>query len=296
MTATSGLLIEGLTKTYRNGVHALAGVDLHVQSGMYGLLGPNGAGKSSLMRTLASLQTPDSGRIQLDGVDVLADPDHLRRRLGYLPQQIGAYPGMSARTLLDRFAWLKGRTDRGERRDEVHGLLEKVNLAQVADREVASYSGGMLRRFGIALALVGAPRLLIVDEPTAGLDPAERNRFHHVLAEVAADAIVLLSTHIVEDVENLCRRLAILAAGRIVAEGTPAELIAPYRGRLWHCVVPRGQPLPPHLHAAASPEGSHVIALAQHAPDPRFAPHLPRLEDVYYAALAQAHAGLAEAA
>ena len=296
MTATSGLSIQGLTKTYRNGVHALAGVNLQVQPGMYGLLGPNGAGKSSLMRTLATLQAPDNGRIHLDGVDVLADPDHLRRRLGYLPQQIGAYPGMTAHALLDRFAWLKGRTNSAERRDEVQSLLEKVNLAQVADREVSSYSGGMLRRFGIALALVGAPRLLIVDEPTAGLDPAERNRFHHVLAEVAADAIVLLSTHIVEDVENLCRRLAILASGRIVAEGTPAELIAPYHDRLWRCVVPRGQPLPPHLHATASPEGSRVIALGSVAPDPRFVPHTPRLEDVYYAALAQAQAGVAEAA
>ncbi|MGH8079529.1 MAG: ABC transporter ATP-binding protein [Lysobacter sp.] len=294
MTLENGLLIENLTKTYRNGVHALNGVNLHVPPGMYGLLGPNGAGKSSLMRTLATLQSPDSGSIRLDGVDVLADPDYQRRRLGYLPQQIGAYPGMSARSLLDRFAWLKGRTDSRQRSDEVGVLLEKVNLTQVADRAVATYSGGMLRRFGIALALVGAPRLLIVDEPTAGLDPAERNRFHRVLADVAAESIVLLSTHIVEDVENLCHRLAILAGGRIVAEGTPAQLVEPYQGRLWECVIPRGDALPEHLHIAASPEGSRVIVHAAAAPDARFVAHTPRLEDVYYMALTQA--GLAEAA
>lgn len=293
MVTTSGLVIEGLTKTYHNGVRALNGVDLHVQPGMYGLLGPNGAGKSSLMRTLATLQSPDSGRIALDGVDVLADPDYQRQRLGYLPQQIGAYPGLSARSLLDRFAWLKGRTHNRERQAEVETLLEKVNLSQAADRAVATYSGGMLRRFGIALALVGAPRLLIVDEPTAGLDPAERNRFHRVLADVAAEAIVLLSTHIVEDVENLCHRLAVLAGGRIVAEGTPAELTEPFRGQLWECVIPRGEALPPHLHVAASPEGSRVIVHADTPPDGRFVAHAPRLEDVYYVALAEA--GLVEA-
>ncbi|MGO1068885.1 ABC transporter ATP-binding protein [Lysobacter sp. CA199] len=294
MTHENGLLIEDLTKTYRNGVRALNGVNLHVPPGMYGLLGPNGAGKSSLMRTLATLQSPDGGKIRLDGVDVLADPDYQRRRLGYLPQQIGAYPGMSARSLLDRFAWLKGRTDARQRGEEVGTLLEKVNLTQVADRAVATYSGGMLRRFGIALALVGAPRLLIVDEPTAGLDPAERNRFHRVLADVAAESIVLLSTHIVEDVENLCHRLAILAGGKILVEGTPTELTQPYQGRLWECVIPRGERLPEHLHVAASPEGSRVIVHAPIAPGAGFAPHAPRLEDVYYVALAQA--GLAEAA
>ncbi|MEL6761748.1 MAG: ATP-binding cassette domain-containing protein, partial [Myxococcota bacterium] len=203
----NGLFVSGLTKTYSNGVRALQRVDLEVASGMYGLLGPNGAGKSTLMRTLATLQKPDAGSFALDSVDGLENPSELRRRLGYLPQQIGTYPGVSGRKLLERFAWLKGRVDRRDRQREVDLLLERVNLADAGHRRVATYSGGMLRRFGIALALLGRPRLLIVDEPTAGLDPAERNRFHRVLAEVATDAVVLLSTHIVEDVENLCQRL-----------------------------------------------------------------------------------------
>lgn len=288
MTQSAGLAIHGLAKTYANGVHALGGVDLHVQPGLYGLLGPNGAGKSTLMRTLATLQSPDRGSIHLDGVDVLADPDHLRRRLGYLPQQIGAYPGVSARDLLERFAWLKGRTERRGRRAEVEMLLERVNLGEAAGRAVATYSGGMLRRFGIAMALIGSPRLLIVDEPTAGLDPAERNRFHRVLAEVAAEAVVLLSTHIVEDVENLCGRLAILARGRIVAEGRPAELTAALHGRLWSRVVPRGEPLPDAVHLSAAPSGTLAVVLADAAPGPDYAPHRPRLEDAYHLALTRA--------
>ncbi|MQT45004.1 ATP-binding cassette domain-containing protein, partial [Pseudomonas sp. FSL R10-0765] len=233
MSVDTGLQVRGLRKRYNNGVEALRGVDLEVGPGMYGLLGPNGAGKSSLMRTLATLQQPDAGSIHLDGVDVLEDADHLRRRLGYLPQQLGAYPGVSARDLLDRFAWLKGRTEARERRQEIEGLLAKVNLQEAAHRALATYSGGMLRRFGIAMALVGSPRLLIVDEPTAGLDPAERNRFHRVLADIAAESIVLLSTHIVEDVENLCSRLAVLAGGQIIVEGRPADLLAAEQGRLW---------------------------------------------------------------
>lgn len=288
MSVDSGLQVRGLRKRYNNGVEALRGVDLSVGPGMYGLLGPNGAGKSSLMRTLATLQPADAGSIHLDGVDVLADADHLRQRLGYLPQQLGAYPGVSARDLLDRFAWLKGRTDARQRREEVEGLLSKVNLQDAAHRALATYSGGMLRRFGIAMALVGAPRLLIVDEPTAGLDPAERNRFHRVLADVAAESIVLLSTHIVEDVENLCSRLAVLAAGRIIVEGRPADLLAAEQGRLWQAPFGRGEPLPAALHVAASPQGSRVIVHGERPLDPRFTPHAPRLEDIYYLALAQA--------
>lgn len=288
MSVESGLQVRGLRKRYSNGVEALRGVDLSVGPGMYGLLGPNGAGKSSLMRTLASLQQADAGSIHLDGVDVLADADHLRRRLGYLPQQLGAYPGVSARDLLQRFAWLKGRTHARQRHEEVEGLLAKVNLQEAAHRALATYSGGMLRRFGIAMALVGAPRLLIVDEPTAGLDPAERNRFHRVLADVAAESIVLLSTHIVEDVENLCSRLAVLAGGRIIVEGRPADLLAAEQGRLWQAPFGRRETLPQALHVAASPEGSRVIVHGERPADPRFVPHAPRLEDVYYLALAQA--------
>jgi ABC-type multidrug transport system ATPase subunit len=290
-----GLVVRGLEKTYPGRVRALDGVSLTVGPGLYGLLGPNGAGKSTLMRTLATLQAPDAGSATLDAVDMLRDPDHVRRRLGYLPQQIGAYPGVSGRSLLERFAWLKGRTDRGERGREVAELLERVNLEDAAHRAVATYSGGMLRRFGIALALLGSPRLLIVDEPTAGLDPAERNRFHRILAEVASDAIILLSTHIVEDVENLCQRLSVLDRGRVVVEGTPAELTAGLAGRLWSCTIPRGQALPGEaLHLAATPAGTRAVVVAEVAPSPAYVPHTPRLEDVYHHALARAeHRGAA---
>ncbi len=289
MSNPDGLSVTGLTKTYANGVRALRNVDLRVPSGMYGLLGPNGAGKSTLMRTLATLQTPDAGAFSLDGLDGRRDPDGLRRRLGYLPQQIGTYPGVTGRGLLERFAWLKGRTHARERRREVGQLLEQVNLADVAHRQVNTYSGGMLRRFGIALALLGRPRLLIVDEPTAGLDPAERNRFHRVLADVAADAVVLLSTHIVEDVENLCERLSILADGEIVAEGTPEALRVPLQGRLWTRLVPRHESVPTEvLHVAAAPAGTRVFVEATEHPGEGFEPHSPRLEDVYHHALSRA--------
>ena len=283
---TEGLKVTGLKKTYANGVRALDGVDLEVQPGLYGLLGPNGAGKSTLMRSLATLQLPDSGSITLDSVDVLSDPDQLRRQLGYLPQQIGAYPGVSGRSLMERFAWLKGYIDRKKRVNEVMRLLERVNLSEAAGRAVAEYSGGMLRRFGIALALIGSPRLLIVDEPTAGLDPEERNRFHRVLADVANEAVVLLSTHIVEDVENLCGRLSILTDGQIVATGSPEELIEPLQDRLWSTVIAKGQK-PPNdaLRILAHPNGLRVIMQSDQAPQGDYAAHQPSLEDAYHVAL-----------
>ncbi|MEL6760460.1 MAG: ABC transporter ATP-binding protein [Myxococcota bacterium] len=286
-TVHDGLRVRGLSKTYKNGVQAMQGIDLEVASGMYGLLGPNGAGKSTLMRTLATLQQPDSGHFSFDGTDGLADADGLRATLGYLPQQIGAYPGVSGRSLLDRFAWLKGNTERSTRDAEVAHLLERVNLVEAADRKVSTYSGGMLRRFGIALALLGRPRFLIVDEPTAGLDPAERNRFYEVLADVSTDAVVLLSTHIVEDVETLCERLSILAAGAIIAEGKPAELCAALEGTLWSRIVPRGEALPEgFVHSKAAPTGTRVIMRAETQPGNEWQAHEPRLEDVYHLALA----------
>jgi ABC-type multidrug transport system ATPase subunit len=288
MTSNAGLTVRGLTKTYKNGHRALDGVNLHVAPGLYGLLGPNGAGKSSLMRTLASLQLPDSGEIRLDGVDVLADPQFLRQRLGYLPQHVGAYPGVSAKALLSRFAWLKGRTNKEEREREVDHLLEKVNLRHVSHRTVATYSGGMLRRFGIAMALIGSPRLVIVDEPTAGLDPDERNRFHRVLADVAEGSVVLLSTHIVEDIENLCKRLAILASGRILGEGSPEELITPLVGKLWTRVIPRGEPIPAALNVMAAPGGTRVVVRSDASPGPLFESRPPILEDAYAAVLSDA--------
>ncbi|MEM8958512.1 MAG: ABC transporter ATP-binding protein [Pseudomonadota bacterium] len=277
-----GLKVENLTKSYPGGVRALDRVSLTVARGLYGLLGRNGADKSTLMRTLATLQRPDSGTISFNGIDALADPDRMRRLLGYLPQHFGAFPGFSARELLERFAWLKGMTDGATRHRLAAELLERIKLLEDADRRVVSFSGGMLRRFGIAIALIGSPRFLIVDEPTAGLNPAERNRFHRVLANLAADAVVLLSTHIVEDIENLCPSLVIMDSGRVVAEGTPKDLIAPLRGRLWDRVIPRGEPEPPGaLSLSATPTGTRAVSEAPSAP-PEYAPRTPFLEDVYH--------------
>jgi ABC-type multidrug transport system ATPase subunit len=286
----AGLVVEDLTKTYRNGRRALAGVNLRVENGLYGLLGPNGAGKSTLMRTLATLQPPDRGRITFRGIDVVAEPDRLRATLGYLPQQIGSYPGAKARALLERFAWLKGRTDKRTRKQEVEQLLARVNLSEFGDDPVDTYSGGMLRRFGIALALLGSPRMIIVDEPTAGLDPVERDRFHRMLSEVAAESVVLLSTHIVDDVENLCSRLSIMAAGRVIAEGSPQALTEPLVGKLWSREIARGQPVPSDaLTLTATPRGTRAIVRADHAPD-GYTPHAPRLEHAYYELLARSEA------
>lgn len=290
----SGLRISGLRKTYRGGVQALNGVDLTIESGMYGLLGPNGAGKSTLMRTLATLQSPDEGCMTMDGVDILAEPDRHRQNLGYLPQHIGAYPGISARNLLHRFAWLKGFADATARTYEVDRLLEKVNLVEAAHRKVATYSGGMMRRFGIALALIGSPRLVIVDEPTAGLDPEERNRFHRVLSDVATYAVVLLSTHIVEDIENLCRELAVIQQGKIVVAGSTKDLIAEWTGRLWTKTIPHGEPIPQgSLHLSARPDGTRMVLEGEAKPDDGFEAHRPTLEDVYYLALRNAGQGTA---
>ena len=280
----SELVVTNLSKAYNREVQALDEVDLRVSPGLYGLLGPNGAGKSTLMRTLATLQKPDMGTILFDGVDALKNPDHLRQRLGYLPQQIGAYPGVSGRNLLERFAWLKGMTDKKIRRAHVDELLDRVNLTRDGHREVATYSGGMLRRFGIALAIIGNPRLLIVDEPTAGLDPAERKRFHNVLSDLGEDAVVLLSTHIVEDIENLCTRLSILNNGRIVAEGTPEELKAKLEGNIWSADFARNDALPDNvLHYTVTPQGKNAVVLGDKPEG--FSTHSPRLEDVYHQAL-----------
>ncbi|MGL1958362.1 MAG: ABC transporter ATP-binding protein [Colwellia sp.] len=284
--AKQGLVVSGLTKKYTGGVKALNGIDLSIESGMYGLLGPNGAGKSTLMRTLATLQKPDSGTMIMDGIDILAEPDRHRQILGYLPQQMGAYPGVSAYSLLRRFIWLKGFTSAKDQQIEVARLLEKVNLVDAAHRPVSTYSGGMLRRFGIALALIGSPRLIIVDEPTAGLDPQERNRFHRVLSEVASTSVVLLSTHIVEDIENLCRELAIIKQGRIVANGSTTDLISKWQGQLWRKTIPRGNPIPKNpLHLSACPDGTKVVMTSDTTPGEDFIPHQPTLEDVYYLAL-----------
>jgi ABC-2 type transport system ATP-binding protein len=227
------LKIENLSHTYPNGTRALDSVNLEVPPGMFGLLGPNGAGKSTLMRSVATLQVPTTGSIRFDNIDVLADPEGLRRTLGYLPQDFGVYPRVSAYEMLDHIAVLKGYAARGERRTVVETLLNQVNLWQVRNKALAGFSGGMRQRFGIAQALIGQPRLVIVDEPTAGLDPEESNRFLNLLSEIAESTVVILSTHIVQDVTNVCHRTAMIVGGKDVRVGTPRELIGELRGRIW---------------------------------------------------------------
>lgn len=231
------LHLKSIYKTYKNGIRALNNISLSIPKGMYGLLGPNGAGKSSLMRTIATLQTVDSGCITFDGIDVLNNPNALRHRLGYLPQSFGVYPRISAIDLLDHLASLKGMMKRKERREVVDGLLAQTNLYQHRKMAVHDFSGGMRQRFGIAQALLGDPDLLIVDEPTAGLDPEERNRFHNLLVSLGQDKVIILSTHIVDDVSELCPQMAVLAGGQVLLEGAPADLIEQLNGQIWQKTV-----------------------------------------------------------
>ena len=284
------LHIQHLTHVYANGTRALDDVSLTIPAGMFGLLGPNGAGKSSLMRCLATLQVPSSGQIRFGDIDVLAQPADLRATLGYLPQDFGVYPRVSAQDMLDHLAVLKGVAGRGERRDTVDTLLRQVNLWDVRKKAIAGFSGGMRQRFGIAQALIGNPRLIIVDEPTAGLDPEERNRFNNLLAEIGEHVVVILSTHIVDDVTDLCPRAAILVGGRIVENGTPGELIAALQGRVWQASIDKHE-----LDAARQRHeviatrlrsGRTVIrVLADSSPGVGFSPADAGLEDVYFATL-----------
>ncbi len=227
------LSIKQLNKTYANGVKAINDVSLEIPNGMFGLLGPNGAGKSSLMRTIATLQDPDSGSIHFDGLDVLKDKEGLRRQLGYLPQDFGVYPKVSAESLLNHFAVLKGLTEKGPRKEAVEALLQQTNLWEARKRNLGTYSGGMRQRFGIAQALLGAPRLVIVDEPTAGLDPDERNRFLNLLAKIGEQVVVILSTHIVDDVTDLCPRMAMIVKGQVLVQGEPQAAIDTLHGKVW---------------------------------------------------------------
>src|SRR5215470_4579750 len=235
------LKIQGLSKTYANGVKALDNVSLTIPRGMYGLLGPNGAGKSTLMRTLATLQEPDSGSAQLGDIDMLGQKDKVRRQLGYLPQEFGVYPRTSAEDMLDYIALLKGLANARERKDAVGWMLKRCNLYDDRKKALTGFSGGMRQRFGIAQALIGNPRLLIVDEPTAGLDPGERNRFYNLLAEVGEQVIVILSTHIVEDVTDLCTKMAIIHEGRVLYEGKPDNAVAELNGRVWQRSIDKSQ-------------------------------------------------------
>lgn len=233
------LVIENLEKVYPNGVHALNDVNLTINQGMFGLLGPNGAGKSSLMRTIATLQEPDSGTIRLGDIDVLTQKDEVRKTLGYLPQEFGVYPKVDAETLLDHLAVLKGITNRSERKETVKALLQKTNLYDARKKNLGGYSGGMKQRFGIAQALLANPQLIIVDEPTAGLDPAERNRFLNLLSELGENTIVILSTHIVDDVKELCYDMAIFNQGQVLYHGSPQKALGAIVGKIWEKRVPK---------------------------------------------------------
>ena len=284
------LRIENISKTYGNGVQALKDVSLEIPRGMFGLLGSNGAGKSTLMRTLATLQEVDSGSIFLDDVDVLKEKHAVRKILGYLPQEMGIYPGIPAETLLDHFAVLKGLAHSGERREVVETLLRMTNLYDVRRRKLGTFSGGMRRRFGIAQALLGDPELIIVDEPTAGLDPEERLRFLNLLSEIGETAVVILSTHIVEDVRELCSRMAILSRGRVLLRGEPGALVARLEGRVWRKVVGRSEVARyresmPVLSTRLAAGRTVVHVLGDRSPGDGFQPAEPDLEHVYFATL-----------
>ena len=282
------LTITDLSKTYPNGVRALKNVSLTIGNNMFGLLGPNGAGKSSLMRTVATLQDPDSGSIQLDGIDVLAQKDEIRKLLGYLPQEFGVYPKLSAVDMLHHLAILKGITASGERREMVDALLQQTNLWEVRKKALATYSGGMKQRFGIAQALLANPRLIIVDEPTAGLDPAERNRFLNLLAAIGRDVTVILSTHIVDDVRELCSRMAIIANGEVLVEGVPAETLAALEGQIWSRIVATDDELRAlesqfHVISTHLSGGQHEVRVfAPSSPGGGFRAVPSSLEDVYF--------------
>ena len=287
------LTIHGLSHTYPDGTRALSDVSLEAGAGIFGLLGPNGAGKSTLMRAVATLLRPSAGSIRFGDVDALAEPHRVRERLGYLPQEFGLYPTLGVEETLDHFAALKGARERVERRERVHSLLARVNLLDARRRRVGTLSGGMRQRLGLAIALAGDPTLLVLDEPTAGLDPEERHRLYDLLATVGGDVVVVLSTHIVEDVRELCRSLAIIDRGRVVLRGDPDALVAELRGRVWrrrleeaaataldarHRVISRRR-------SAGSPV---VRLLADDRPDAASEPAEPTLEDVYFLRVGEA--------
>lgn len=287
------LTITGLSKTYPNGVQALKNLSLTIGNVMFGLLGPNGAGKSSLMRTVATLQDPDSGSIDLDGIDVLRQKDEVRRILGYLPQEFGVYPKISAVDLLEHLAVMKGVVNKTERRHMVDSILQQTNLWDVRKKALHTYSGGMKQRFGIAQALLGDPKLIIVDEPTAGLDPTERNRFLNLLSAIGSNVTVILSTHIVEDVRELCPRMAIIANGELLIEGAPADALESLRGRIWskvaasegemHAIESNFKVISMHLIA-----GQHEVRVySESNPGDGFREVDSSLEDVYFLNLSE---------
>jgi len=286
------LKIKNLSKTYPNGVKALDGINLKITNGMFGLLGANGAGKSTLMRTIASLQEPSTGSITFNTTDVLNQPQKIREQLGYLPQEFGVYPKISAEMLLNHLAVLKGILNKKKRKEQVTALLQQVNLYQHRKKAVYTFSGGMRQRFGIAQALLANPQLIIVDEPTAGLDPEESNRFLNLLSEIGENVIVILSTHIVEDVRNLCPKMAILSNGQIISEGNPTELVASIEGKIWSKIIPKKE-LEIYKKAfnvistkLVSGE-TQIRVLSDDKPETGFENITPNLEDYYFATLFQ---------
>jgi ABC-type multidrug transport system ATPase subunit len=284
------LEITGVSKTYSNGVQALKNITLTIPSGMYGLLGPNGAGKSTLMRILATLQEPDAGRVSLGDLDVLNQPDEVRKTLGYLPQEFGVYPKAKAEDLLEHFAILKGFSGRKSRKEVVEALLRKTNLWEVRKQKLGGYSGGMRQRFGVAVALLGNPKLMIVDEPTAGLDPAERVRFLNLLSELGENSVVILSTHIVEDVSELCTRMAIINKGEILHEAEPLKAMEELNGRIWRRIVEK-RALPElerehHIISTKLLGGRTVVHVYSEEAPAGFDRVAPDLEDVYFSAMA----------
>ena len=287
------LNLQDVSHVYSNGTRALDHVTLSIPRGMYGLLGPNGAGKSTLMRTIATLQTPTEGTIRFGDIDVIAEPERLRRTLGYLPQDFGVYPRISAEDMLDHMAMLKGIASKADRRTTVETLLHQTNLWNVRKKALAGYSGGMRQRFGIAQALIGNPGLIIVDEPTAGLDPEERNRFLNLLAEIGENVVVILSTHIVEDVSDLCTRMAVMVDGRVQLEGAPLDLIQATRGRVWSKTIERSD-LPGYkekyqIISTRLFAGKTILhVLSDRDPGEGFEPADAGLEDVYFSTLSRA--------
>src|SRR6187549_818315 len=286
------LVIDNLSKTYSNGVQALKNISLTIDQGMFGLLGPNGAGKSSLMRTISTLQEADSGSITLGSLDVLSQKHEVRKILGYLPQEFGVYPRVTAETMLDHIADLKGIVDKKQRKEIVSILLEKVNLAHVKNKNLGTFSGGMKQRFGVAQALIGNPKLIIVDEPTAGLDPAERNRFYNLLSEIGENTIVILSTHIVEDVTNLCSNMAVICLGEVIAQGNPNTLIDSMQGKIWSKSIEKSemtvyrnsfQVISTQLKLGKT----EIHVLSDIRPDESFKAVEAGLEDVYFSKISE---------
>ncbi|RYU93382.1 ABC transporter ATP-binding protein [Emticicia agri] len=281
------LSLKNINKTYGNGVRAIEEVTLELSNGMFGLLGPNGAGKSSLMKTIVGLQRPDSGSITLNGIDIVTDTDFIKQQLGFLPQDFGVYPKISAYDLLNHLATLKGVVNKTARKEQVLALLDKVNLYQHRHKEVHTFSGGMRQRFGIAQALLGNPQVIIVDEPTAGLDPEERNRFNNLLSEIGEDMIIILSTHLVEDVKNLCPNMAVMHQGKVIAQGKPSHFINSLAGAIWKKTIDKKERGAYEQHfsiiSTQLTEGKlsiHVYAETQ--PDSHFELLSPTLEDYYF--------------